>query len=148
MHIWGMRGVSSGVTWHLDLLLRDAHLVAREHRVHLLDRPKLLVDQPLLLADVREVPHRRAHVVEVVHLAAEQPAHLVEPRRDPVELGLRLLVEVDGVLRFPRRRLRLEGVLERRRLEGERADVVDGRDLLDLGLDGDVPVVEGGRAEG
>ena len=107
-----------------------------------------LVDQPLLLADVREVPHRRAHVVEVVHLAAEQPAHLVEPRRDPVELSLRLLVEVDGVLRFPRRRLRLEAVLERRRLEGERADVVDGRDLLDLGLDGDVPVVGGWRAEG
>ena len=107
-----------------------------------------LVDQPLLLADVREVPHRRAHVVEVVHLAAEQPAHLVEPRRDSVELGLRLLVEVDGVLRLPRRRLRLEGILERRRLEGERADVVDGGDFLDLGLDGDVPVVEGWRAEG
>ena len=98
-----------------------------------------LVDQPLLLADVREVPHRRAHVVEVVHLAAEQPAHLVEPRRDPVELSLRLLVQIDRVLRLPRRRLRFEAVLERRRLERERADVVDGGDLLDLGLDGDVP---------
>ena len=120
------------------LLLGHAHLVPVEHRVHLLDGAKELLDLPLLLAHDGEVAHGRTHVVEVRDLALEVASHVLDPRNHHVELALRLLVQVLRVLRFPARRLALERVLERRRLERQGADVVHGRDLLDLRLDGHV----------
>ena len=117
------------------LLLGHLDVVLGQHRVLLLDGPKLPVEHGLLLADGGEVAHDVAHVVEVGDLAREVALVRLDPLRDRLELDLRLLVQVARVLLLPRARLLRERRLERRRVERERADVVLLGDAHDLLLD-------------
>ena len=126
------------VTHRVELLLGHGDAVEGEHRVLVLHGLELPVEHGLLLADLGEVLHGKAHVVEVVDVALEVAVHLLHPVRDAVQLLLGLAVKVLAVLVLPRRRLALERHLEGRRVEGERADDVPLGDALDLVLDHDV----------
>ena len=122
----------------LRLLLRHVHLVPAEEGVNLLDGHHDGVDLALAIANLLEHAHDRANVLEILDLTVELERRLAHVVVDGVELLLALLVQVLGKLRLPRRRLRLEGVFHRLRLQAHRADVVHGRDALNVLLDGHV----------
>ena len=79
-----------------------------------------------------------ADILQVLDLPVELERGVFHVLHDSLELVLAVRVKILRELLFPRRGLRLERHLERLGLQGQRADVVHGRDFADVLLNAHV----------